>query len=261
MFTGPDMSDGMNERKRILTELFQVVQQSARSRHGNRIFAEVKSFQRFYLEVILKKVFRLEKLKYPTRVMFPTTHEIFPEILDECMEALFRLLRAGHAVLIVSKPRLECIEQICECFTNYRKQILFRFSIGSPDDERLRIWEPNAPDFAERLACLQHVHRRFYATSVSCEPVLDRNTLELLSQVGPWCSTTFWIGTANMLQSRLALNKAPEEIRAAGRFLEEEVSAAYIHNLYSVLRTHEGVRWKDSCQKILGLRKGGPRGG
>ena len=154
------------------------------------------------METDLSGIHALERMRYPTRIMFPSSHDILPEILDECVETIFRLLRVGHAVLIVSKPRLECIERILQTFPDYRKQILFRFSIGSCDDEALRLWEPSAPDFTERLASLKLAYKNHFATSVSCEPILDRNTLELLSSVGPWVSTTFWIGRANYLQSR-----------------------------------------------------------
>jgi len=72
--------------------------------------------------------------KYPGVVMFPSTHDITPSILSECLTVLRKLLEAGNQVLIVSKPHLECIRAICRDFEQYKSQIQFRFTIGSRID-------------------------------------------------------------------------------------------------------------------------------
>jgi hypothetical protein len=46
-------------------------------------------------------------------VGFPSSHDIFPEILDPYLFVLGKLLRAGNEVLIVTKPNIECISAIC----------------------------------------------------------------------------------------------------------------------------------------------------
>jgi len=96
-----------------------------------------------------------KKIKhYEKRVMYPSSHDIRPEHLSENMEFLRHILEAGNEVLIVSKPHLVCIKAICKEFEKYKEKILFRFTIGSADDAVLKFWEPNAPGFMERLACL-----------------------------------------------------------------------------------------------------------
>src|SRR5512137_940578 len=47
-------------------------------------------------------------------VMFPTTHDITPFYLPTAIKALKELLAAGNNVLIVSKPHLECVVEMCE---------------------------------------------------------------------------------------------------------------------------------------------------
>src|SRR5664280_2327835 len=97
-----------------------------------------------------------EKIKkYDARVMYPSAHDIRPEHLKENMEFLKHILEAGNEVLIVSKPHLECIKAICKEFEAYKDKILFRFTIGSADDNVLKFWEPGAPGFKERLECLK----------------------------------------------------------------------------------------------------------
>lgn len=75
--------------------------------------------------------------KYDGVVMFPTTHDITPENVYACLIVLENLLRVGNEVLIVSKTRMECIERLCRYLKPYKKQILFRFTIGAKDNEVL----------------------------------------------------------------------------------------------------------------------------
>ncbi len=89
------------------------------------------------------------------RIMFPTTHDITPEHVDQCLRFLKNVLTAGNEVLIVTKPHPECIVVLCRELHPYKDQILFRFTIGSVDSDTLKSWEPNAPSFDERLASLR----------------------------------------------------------------------------------------------------------
>ena len=98
-------------------------------------------------------------------IMFPSTHDISPEHLDLAIDFLKRLLGVGNKVLIVSKPSYPCIKQICDTFTEYKDQILFRFTIGSCSSKTLRFWEPNAPDYEERKRALVYAFEAGYQKS------------------------------------------------------------------------------------------------
>jgi DNA repair photolyase len=140
------------------------------------------------------------------KIMFPTTHDITPDHLDECIYFLGNILKPGNDVLIVSKPHLECIETMCKQLTNYKSNILFRFTIGSADSAVLRFWEPNAPDFEERLASLIYAYDMGYQTSVSCEPMLEGNIDEHIVKVSPFVTNSIWLGKMNHPGERLAHN-------------------------------------------------------
>ena len=107
---------------------------------------------------------------------------------------------------MVSKPHLECIQKICETFTDYKDKILFRFTIGSADSQVLKFWEPNASSFEERLECLALAYRMGYQTSASAEPLLDKNVDDLISKLSPYITDTIWIGKPNMLLSGTRMN-------------------------------------------------------
>lgn len=130
-------------------------------------------------------------------IMFPSSHDISPKNADSCIFVLEKMLKAENDVLVVSKPHLEVIEKMCKQFQQYRDQILFRFTIGSTDDDTLKFWEPFAPDFDERLASLQYAFTQGFQTSVSAEPSLDTNTEELVDLLFSYITNTLWIGKAN----------------------------------------------------------------
>jgi DNA repair photolyase len=167
-------------------------------------------------------------------VMFPSTHDITPEILPECLDFIAELLAAYARVLLVSKPQLQCIAAICERFSEFKDRILFRFTIGSCDPETLRYWEPGAPEFSERLECLKYAHSAGFATSVSCEPMLDEDLRPLLRQIRPYVNDTIILGRLNMPKQHLEENGSfsPEmELRIKGLFKAHD--GASLDSLYA----------------------------
>jgi len=106
-------------------------------------------------------------------IMFPGTHDITKDNFDACFTVLKKLLAAKNRVLIVSKPRLDLITKICDDLIEHKNNMLFRFIIGSTNNEILSFWEPNAPLYEERKQCLEYAFNVGYWTSVSVEPMLD----------------------------------------------------------------------------------------
>jgi DNA repair photolyase len=125
------------------------------------------------------------------------------------------------------------VKAICQEFAWYKDKILFRFTIGSSDSNTLKFWEPNAPDFAERLESLKYAFSEGYQTSVSCEPMLDDNIGDVIDQVSPFVTDSIWIGKMNQPSTRLSLNgeKDPLTIQKAKQ-LEQWQSDANIKLLY-----------------------------
>jgi len=187
-------------------------------------------------------------------IMFPTKHDISPNYLVECMDFLEHMLLPGNRVLVVSKPRLDCIKAVCERFTPYREQILFRFTMGSTDSSTLEFWEPNAPSFEERLASLQHAFQQGYQTSVSCEPMLDAKGEEVVKATEPFLTDSVWLGKMNKLHYRLKLNGEDDPVTLAkAEELDRSQSDEFIRDLYCRCRDNLKVKWKESIKKVVGL--------
>lgn len=185
--------------------------------------------------------------------MFPSTHDITPNNISECLCVILKLLDAGNQLLIVSKPRLDCILLMCHRLSKYKKQVTFRFTIGSTRDDVLAFWEPGAPSFDERLKCLQYAHYRNYQTSVSAEPYLDSGIEHLYTRCYPFITESFWIGTLREFKrrvdkSRISVGQMYDYVRP----LLECQSRNAVLRLYEKLNGRPLIKWKDSIREIVG---------
>jgi DNA repair photolyase len=208
-------------------------------------------------ESSLKKTFK----KCSGSYMFPSSHDIHPEHLQENLMFLRKILSPGNNVLIVSKPHLECIKEICDRFSAYKDQILFRFTIGSADSNILKFWEPGAPDFDERLESLKLSYNLGFKTSISCEPMLDNHIEEVIKNSLPFVSDAIWIGKANFLLRRLKMNGYKDEktISRSEQLIEWQRDSEIL-KLYDTFKKNNKIKWKESIKKVVGIELPSKRG-
>lgn len=215
-------------------------------------------------------------------IMFPGTHDITKDNFEACYIVLEKLLKAGNRVLIVSKPRPELIEKICVDFEEYKRNMLFRFTIGSINDGILSFWEPNAPSYEERMKALLFVYKNGFRTSVSIEPMLDADHIEdLVNDLSDFINHSIWIGTMNHMwyfdvdiknaktdkgRSRAETNRAylgkqkSDILKIGKKKIEEGQSQDNLKKIYARLKdkklkdTDEPlIRWKWHIRKAVGL--------
>ncbi len=204
--------------------------------------------------IVMSRVTR-SYLKREGVVMYPSTHDVTERNLSESVCVLRKLLKAGNKVLLVSKPNIGCIANICEEFQKYRKQLVFRFTIGSLDDYVLKFWEPNAPAFGERKQCLKYAWSQKYQTSVSCEPFLDCEVgkiVALFEQLKPYVTNSFWIGKLRHFTKRVVLEGATDDDRE--RFVEPLKAAQsdeFILGLCQRMNREPLILWKDSIREVI----------
>ena len=151
-------------------------------------------------EVIRQKDVDKEYKFFDDPIMFPGTHDITDSNFYACQIVLNKLINAGNRVLLVSKPRYALIAKICDDYKSYKNNILFRFTIGSTNDDILSFWEPDAPSYDERKSALEYAFKLDFRTSVSIEPMLDADNIEeLVDDLTPFINQSIWIGTMNHL--------------------------------------------------------------
>ena len=185
-------------------------------------------------------------------VMFPSTHDITPGNLQYSLQHLQNILCAGNEVLIVTKPHLWVVESICEVFKDYKDKILFRFTIGSTNNEVLKSWESGAPSYEERKQSVIHAYKRGFQTSLSCEPMLDNNVEGVVNDLQDYITDTIWIGKMNFLKARLKMNGCGDSYSM--QKAEELISMQSDSNILALverLKKNPKIRWKESIKKVM----------
>jgi DNA repair photolyase len=189
--------------------------------------------------------------RVPGRVMFPSSHDIvdLPEIEYACFRVLMKLLASGNDVLVTTKPRLGVVQKIAEKCPQYRDRLQFRFTITSRDDHLLKFWEPNAPLFKERMACLEMASAEGYKTSVSIEPFLDPDPQTLVELVAPYSTESIWIGIMNYIPR----NGIPPSHAPFYNAIRKNCEKAHLMKIYEKLKDFPKIRFKDSIRFRLDL--------
>lgn len=191
---------------------------------------------------------------YPARdgvIMFPSTHDITPFNVEAYISVAKLMLAKGNRLLIVSKPRIECVMAMISQFELWKHQVLFRFTIGSMDEATCAFWEPGAPTPGQRLSCLQAAFKLGYRTSVSIEPMLAGalGAYEVVQACRPFVTDTIWIGKMNKVRLRVpVIDRLMEDAIACIEHLQADEE---ILSLHGVLKDDPMIRWKDSIKLVL----------
>ena len=185
-------------------ETYNIIDSAYQCWNGCRYCYIMAMNRRFRRGTIIDQTFHLHgtKVKKGWRkgdsklFMFPSSHDIFEDMVDSYIEVARKMIDAGHRVLCVTKPRLSCIDRITRTLMDVKDKILYRFTIGSVDNEVLSFWEPHAPSFEERLDALKLAFERGFETSVSMEPLLE-DPARVIERVTPYVTESIWLGYMN----------------------------------------------------------------
>jgi len=198
-------------------------------------------------------------------IMYPTTHDIVPETINESFQAIQKMLKANINVLFVSKPHFEVIKELINTFSDYKTgqpKIILRFTISTNDDKALSFWEPNAPKFEERLKSLKYAYQYGFYTSISMEPFFPAknssnktdidNFILLVKKLLNFIKGTLWIGKMNHIpvnvQRGIPLSKFEKQ---KINYLRKFYGIDNIKNLVYQLYNLEKIRWKESIKKDI----------
>ena len=213
-------------------------------------FNRVNSASEWQIERVDDNKVKKSNRHFKGVVMFPSSHEITPNILPAALKTLRNMLQAGNKVLIVSKPHLEVIQALCRELAGFKDQIQFRFTIGTLNETTAKFWEPGAPTPQERIEALKHAFQLGFRTSVSMEPMLDDvdGMIRLINTVAPFVTGTIWLGKMNEINRRV--DQTRPGVRAAVEKIELQQSDDNILRLHAILKTNPQIRWKDSIKAV-----------
>ncbi|SLM31144.1 Putative selenocysteine protein (fragment) [Desulfamplus magnetovallimortis] len=197
--------------------------------------------------VVRPKDVDVNRKKVKGLIGFPTSHYILPSIFDDYSKTLLKLLEAGNDVLIVSKPRYDLMKRLCKSIDRYKDQVLFRFTIGAMNNQKLKFWEPNAPTYEERKKSLRHVKKKGFRTSVSIEPMIDSLNIEsLVSDLDPYVTEDIWVGIMSNV-GRLKRD-ADKRLKKEIKRIEFGQSLPQIIDIYKTFEKNPKIKWKDKMR-------------
>ncbi len=212
-------------------------------RHGN-------VYENWVNEQLNQKIIKKGWRKTSKRLMFPTTHDITPGTYDACESALKKLLGAGNQVLVVSKPRFDLIEKLCDALEPYKARMMFRFTISARNNEILSFWEPNAPSYEDRVDALIIAHAKGFRTSVSIEPMLDPADIKgLVEDLRGFTTDSMWIGPVKMIRKRTRIDS--EEIEREVQKIETGQTPEKLMEVYNLYKNDPLIKWKGHFRKLL----------
>jgi len=191
--------------------------------------------------------------KYNGAIMIPASHDISVDTLGVCVEVLRKVLKAGNDVFFITKAHYEVIDRICKEFTDYKNQLLICITIGSTNSETLKFWEIGATSYEERFAALKLAYEMGFKTSVSAEPMLDKNIDELIAAVSPYVTNEIWIGKINNMRQMLTRNghNDSETLQRANELKEWQNNPTFILPLYEKYKSNPKIQWKETFRKEI----------
>jgi DNA repair photolyase len=186
-------------------------------------------------------------------IMFPTIHDITPTYLEKSIDVLVKTLKNANNVLIVSKPRIDCIAPLLIALEPFKEQVLFRFTIGTLDNELSKFWEPGAPLPNERIECLKLTYESGFKTSVSMEPMLSgkEDAIKTFEAVEPYVTDKIWLGKMNKINQRVLMDD--ESVAVAVQKIKDLQSDSEVATLYNALKDNPKAEWKDSVKQVVGI--------
>jgi hypothetical protein len=185
------------------------------------------------------------------RIMIPSSHDITPGNIDLALEVMGKLLKNENELLIVTKPHFSCVKRIVDQFEDFKSAIQMRFTIGSVSDDVLKLWEPGATGFGDRLKSLRYAYKHGYSTTISAEPLLDETPDALYDALHPYVTGSIWIGKMNFPDRRVRMNAASSETPAHVKALMNAQSDENIIAIWRKYKDNPMIEWKESIKKVV----------
>ena len=184
-------------------------------------------------------------------IMLPSSHDITPDNINIALEVIDKLLANRNELLIVTKPHLSCIEQVIKVVKGRESLVKFRFTIGSSNNETLKLWEPRATSFEERLESMKLAFNNGFSCSISCEPMLDNNFDDLYEKTINYITDSIWVGKMNMALKRIRTNTNGtfplEKIEELMKWQSDDA----IISLFLKYKDNPKIQWKESIKKVV----------
>jgi DNA repair photolyase len=193
---------------------------------------------------VTKKWKKVNNKTVAKMIMFPSSHDILIDYVDSYITSALHILDGGHSLLIVTKPRLDCIKKMVDAFVNYKDKIIFRLTITSKNDDILSYYETNASKYDERKECMIYLFEHGYRTSISMEPFLS-DPKEVINDLKQYVTDDIWLGLMSGIKQSDTIDDEHKQQ------LNELYNNDNIMKLVNELKADKKIMWKTSVMRLL----------
>ena len=114
----------------------------------------------------------------------------------------------------------------------------------------LAFWEPGAPSYEERRACLEYAYSQGFKTSVSMEPIVNIADIDAIIQdVDHFVTNDIWLGAMNYLNDMRKW--ADGELKAKIDMIETEQRVEVLAGIYLKYKHNPKIKWKSKTLKNI----------
>lgn len=150
------------------------------------------------------------RVKYGV-VGFPGTHDIHESNLEKSIKTIKILVDYGNNVILVTKGLNLIVSKLIDALCMYKDKVEFRFSFSTNYDDLIKKLEGNSPLYKEKKFALQLAFQRGFRTSISMEPYISSNLVEIINDLKEFVSSKiFFVGVMN---HRTSLGYRYDEIK------------------------------------------------
>ena len=195
-------------------------------------------------------------------VMFPTKHDFNCHNWQDAAKCIKHMINSGNRVLMVTKGGKWADSVITWLVENDY--------LRNPTEFELRVtitgffatckfWEPGASR-TERLDTLHEANDRSIRTSVSCEPLLEAETIcdrhDIIRLSLHSCTGDVWVGKLRNLNQRVDLSKVTngQHARYIAPLIEMQTDENILR-LVDAFKNEPRVKWKDSIREVIERNK------
>jgi len=221
-------------------------------RRGENVVYETLSRDEWHVELFKDRAFDRGVGPSNWVLRFPTCHDVTPFNVKSYIRFGKMLLDAGNALIIATKPRLDCLTELLSEFAPWKEMVRLSFGITSMDDSLSLFWEPGAPLPEERLQCLQRAYDAGYQTSVRIAPMLGgvEDVCAVVEAAAPSVTETIEIKIMRPgLEKMKPMIDKPKEIIRAYIALQLRQRDADFPELRWIYLNHPKFRWGLSEQQ------------
>jgi len=157
------------------------------------------------------------------------------------------LMKDKSELLIVMKPNLQIMMDLCSRLEEYKNRIILVIQINSANTVVLKMVDPYAPYFIDRHSALKYAFENGFRTAVEAVPVFDNSMIKLVNEIKDFVTDFIHIDILTKKYIDSFPNYTVKQIlRVVAEFYEDKETLQEIQKEFS---KYDNVLFGDNLKK------------